>query len=138
MPRRQIATESLDKRAVVAVVDSIDEAIDLSNLFAPEHLELAVKSAEKYLDKIENAGCIFLGQYSTEPIGDYIAGPNHSLPTGGTARYSSPLNVLDFMKIIDVVKMDRAGLKKLGPQAMLMARTEGLEGHARAIQKRLE
>jgi histidinol dehydrogenase len=137
LPRKAIATESLDKKAVIAVVNSIEETIELANLYAPEHLELAVKSPEKHLDQIENAGCVFLGQYSTEPIGDYIAGPNHSLPTGATARFSSPLNVLDFMKIIDVVKVDRAGINKLGPSAMLMARTEGLEGHARAIEKRL-
>ena len=138
LPRRKIAAESLEKRGRLVLVDTIDEAIHLSNLYAPEHLELAFKSAEKYLDKIENAGCVFVGQYSTEPIGDYIAGPNHSLPTGGTARFSSPLNILDFMKIIDVVKIGRQGILELGPAAMLMARAEGLEGHARAIEKRLK
>ena len=107
-------------------------------MYAPEHLELVVKNAESYLDQIQNAGCVFLGEYSTEPIGDYIAGPNHSLPTGGTARFSSPLNILDFMKIIDVVKMDKAGVQKLGPAAITMARAEGLEAHARAIEKRFE
>jgi histidinol dehydrogenase len=138
LPRQNIAAESLAKRGKVVLVDTIDEAVQLSNLYAPEHLELVFKSAEKYLDKIENAGCVFIGQYSTEPIGDYIAGPNHSLPTGGTARFSSPLNILDFMKIIDVVKIDRLALKELGPAAMLMARAEGLEGHARAIERRLK
>jgi histidinol dehydrogenase len=138
LPRQNIAAESLEKRGRIVLVDTIDEAIQLSNLYAPEHLELVFKSAEKYLDKIENAGCVFIGQYSTEPIGDYIAGPNHSLPTGGTARFSSPLNILDFMKIIDVVKIDRLALKELGPAAMLMARAEGLEGHARAIERRLK
>ncbi len=137
LPRQNTAAESLRKKGVAVLVDTIEEAIELSNLYAPEHLELAFKSAEEYLDKIENAGCVFIGQYSTEPIGDYIAGPNHSLPTGGTARFSSPLNILDFMKIIDVVKIDQPALKKLGPAAMLMARAEGLEGHARAIEKRL-
>jgi histidinol dehydrogenase len=128
----------LEKNGIIAIVDTIDEAIALSNLFAPEHLELAVNNAESYLAKIENAGCVFTGEFSTEPIGDYVAGPNHSLPTGGTARFSSPLNILDFMKIIDVVKVDRDGLKKLGPAAMTIARAEGLEAHARAIEKRLE
>jgi histidinol dehydrogenase len=137
LPRQKTAAESLEKRGMIILVDTIDEAIELSNLYAPEHLELAFKSAEKYLSKVENAGCVFVGQYSTEPIGDYIAGPNHSLPTGGTARFSSPLNILDFMKIIDVVKIDRPAIKRLGPAAMLMARAEGLEGHARAIEKRL-
>jgi histidinol dehydrogenase len=137
LPRQKIAAESLEKRGLIVLVETLAEAIQLSNWYAPEHLELAFLKAEEYLDKIENAGCVFIGQYSTEPIGDYIAGPNHSLPTGGTARFSSPLNVLDFMKIIDVVKIDQAGLRQLGPAAMLMARAEGLEGHARAIEKRL-
>ncbi len=138
LPRRGIAAESLEKNGVIATVDTIGEAIELANLFAPEHLELAVKDPESYLDQVQNAGCIFLGGYSTEPIGDYVAGPNHSLPTGGTARFSSPLNVLDFMKIIDVVKVDLAGVKKLGPAAIIMARAEELEAHARAIEKRLK
>ena len=138
LPRQKIASESLENRGKLVLVDNVDEAIKLSNLYAPEHLELAFKSAENYLDKIENAGCVFIGKYSTEPIGDYIAGPNHSLPTGGTARFSSPLNILDFMKIIDVVKIDREAMQRLGPPAMLMARAEGLEGHARAIEKRLK
>ena len=138
LPRQQIASESLKNNGVIVILDSIEEAIELANLFAPEHLELVVKNAETYLNRVQNAGCVFLGEYSTEPIGDYIAGPNHSLPTGGTARFSSPLNILDFMKIIDVVKMDRDGVQKLGPAAMLIARAEGLEGHARAIEKRLK
>jgi histidinol dehydrogenase len=138
LPRQKIASESLEKQGKLVLVENVDQAIQLSNLYAPEHLELAFKSAEKYLDKIENAGCVFIGKYSTEPIGDYIAGPNHSLPTGGTARFSSPLNILDFMKIIDVVKIDRRAVQRLGPSAMLMARAEGLEGHARAIEKRLK
>ncbi|HSW57668.1 MAG TPA: histidinol dehydrogenase [Dehalococcoidales bacterium] len=137
LPRRKTAAESWQKNGLIVLVDTLEEAIQLSNLYAPEHLELAFKSAEKYLDKIEHAGCIFVGHYSAESIGDYIAGPNHSLPTGGTARFSSPLNILDFLKIIDVVKIKRPALKKLGPPAILMARAEGLEGHARAIEKRL-
>ncbi len=137
LPRREIAAESIEKNGKIVIVDRIDEAIGLANLFAPEHLELAVKDAESYLDKIENAGCVFIGEYSTEPIGDYVAGPNHSLPTSGTARFSSPLNILDFMKIIDVVKTDKAGLQKLGPAAMRIARAESLEAHARAIEIRL-
>jgi histidinol dehydrogenase len=137
LPRRDIAAESLAKNGIIAAVDTLDEAIELANLFAPEHLELAIRSAGDYLDRIENAGCVFVGQNSTEPIGDYVAGPNHSLPTGGTARFSSPLNVLDFMKIIDVVKIDRRGLRKLGPAAIAIARAEGLEAHARAVEIRL-
>lgn len=137
LPRQEITAEALEKRGLIIKVANLDEAIELANLYAPEHLELAVKSAESYIDKIENAGCVFIGENSTEPIGDYVAGPNHSLPTGGTARFSSPLNILDFMKIIDVVKIDRAALEKLGPPAITIARAEGLEAHARAIEKRL-
>ena len=123
---------------MISIVDNLDEAIDIANLFAPEHLELAIKSPETYVSKIQNAGCIFLGEYSAVPLGDYVAGPNHSLPTGGTARFSSPLNILDFMKIIDVVNITKAGLKKLGPSTITLARAEGLEAHAKAIEKRLK
>jgi histidinol dehydrogenase len=137
LPRREITAESLQKRGMIVIVNTLDEAIELANLYAPEHLELAIGPAEEYLARVQNAGCVFVGQNSTEPIGDYVAGPNHSLPTGGTARFSSPLNILDFMKIIDVVRIDRACLEKLGPAAMTIARAEGLEAHARAIEKRL-
>ncbi len=138
LPRREIAAESLEKRGMIITVDTLDEAVDLANLYAPEHLELAFQDAESYLGKVLNAGCVFIGENSTEPIGDYVAGPNHSLPTGGTARFSSPLNVLDFMKIIDVVKIDRSALQRLGPAAITIARAEGLEAHARAVEMRLE
>jgi histidinol dehydrogenase len=137
LPRVGIAAASIAKKGIIAIVQNMTQAVSLANLFAPEHLELAVRDAESYLDKIENAGCVFTGPYSTEPIGDYVAGPNHSLPTGGTARFSSPLNILDFMKIIDVVKVNRTTVKKLGPAAITIARAEGLEAHARAIEKRL-
>ncbi len=137
LPRARTANAALAQQGLIVVVETVAQAIELANLFAPEHLELAVRAPESYLETIQNAGCVFTGRYSTEPIGDYIAGPNHSLPTGGTARFSSPLNILDFMKIIDVVKIDYAGLQKLGPAAMTIARAEGLEAHARAIEKRL-
>jgi histidinol dehydrogenase len=137
LPRSQIAAESLQDRGVIAVVDNLDEAIELANLYAPEHLELMIADAESYLQKITNAGCIFIGENSTVPLGDYVVGPNHSLPTGGTARFSSPLNIMDFVKFIDIVRIDRAGLKKLSRAAITLARAEGLEAHARAIEKRL-
>ena len=137
LPRQQTAAEALEARAIIAVVDTISEAIQISNLYAPEHLELMIENAESYINQIINAGCIFVGELAPVPMGDYIAGPNHSLPTGGTARFSSPLNVADFIKFIDVVKVDKTLLKKLGPSAITIARTEGLEGHARAIEKRL-
>jgi histidinol dehydrogenase len=137
LPRRQAASESLESRGIIATVKHLDEAIELCNLYAPEHVELLVEKAEAYSDQITNAGCIFIGEDSPVPVGDYVAGPNHSLPTGGTAKFSSPLNIVDFVKFIDVVKIDHDGLKKLGPAAMTIARAEGFEAHARAIEKRL-
>lgn len=138
LPRQAIAGESLENRGVIAVVKDIDEAVELANLYAPEHLQLMVKKPETYLDKIRHAGCVFLGKYSPVAVGDYVAGPNHALPTGGTARFSSPLNVLDFIKFIDVVKIDRTGLNKLAGVAITIARAEGLEAHARAVEKRIK
>ena len=135
--RNRIAVEALDKNGVIAIVANITEAIELANLFAPEHLELLVENASKYVTKIKNAGCIFVGEYSTEPIGDYVAGPSHALPTGGTARFSSPLNILDFIKITDVVKVNKSNLKKIGEAAVTIAKAEGLDAHAEAVKKRL-
>jgi len=136
LPRQQIAAESLEKNGTIIVVDNIDEALELANFYAPEHLELLITNAESYVNKVTNAGCVFVGEYSTEPVGDYIAGPSHALPTGGTARFSSPLNIIDFIKIIDVVRVDKEVLQKLGKAATTIARAEGLEAHARAIEKR--
>jgi len=138
LSRRSIAAESWTKNGAAVVVDTLDEAIELANLYAPEHLELMVKKADRFVDKITNAGCVFVGKYATEPIGDYVAGPSHALPTGGTARFSSPLNVIDFIKIIDVVKINKTVLKKLAGAATTIARAEGLDAHARAVEKRLE
>ncbi len=137
LPRRQIADESLESRGIIAIVNNMKEAVELANVYAPEHLEILVKDAETYVNQISNAGCIFLGDNSTVPMGDYVAGPNHSLPTGGTARFSSPLNIMDFIKFIDIVRMDTKDIKTLGPSAITLARAEGLEAHARAIEKRL-
>jgi histidinol dehydrogenase len=136
--RREIAAESLNKRGKIAVVDSIDEAIELANLYAPEHLSLAVDRAKDYIDKVANAGCILVGEKSAVVLGDYVAGPSHVLPTDGTARFSSPLNVTDFIKYTNVINIDEAGLKELGPAAQALAEAEGLDAHARAIGKRLE
>ena len=138
LSRRAIASESLERNGAVIVISSIEEAIELANLFAPEHIELLVENAAELIGKIENAGCIFVGEYSTEPIGDYVAGPSHALPTGGTARFSSPLNILDFIKIIDVVNINRELIKKIGPAAVTIAKAEGLDAHAGAVEKRLK
>ena len=138
LPRQAIAAESLDSRGIIAVVASIEEAIELANLYAPEHLCLVVDRATSYVDLISNAGCIFVGEKSTVVLGDYVAGPSHVLPTEGTARFSSPLNVSDFLKLTNLVTMDKAGLKELGKAASTIARAEGLEAHARAVEKRLK
>ena len=137
LPRRAIASGSLSSRGIIAVVSSVDEAIQLADLYAPEHLCLMVKDASAYLDKVSHAGCVFIGEKSTVALGDYVAGPSHVLPTGGTARFGSPLNVSDFIKFIDVVKMDEGSLRKIGQAAATIARAEGLEAHARAVEKRM-
>ncbi len=138
LPRKAIAAESLLKRGVIAVVASIDEAIELANLYAPEHLCLMFNGAASFVDRLTNAGCIFVGEWSTVVLGDYVAGPSHVLPTGGTARFSSPLNITDFMKFTSVVDIDQAALKQIGPAAATIANAEGLTAHARAVEKRLE
>jgi histidinol dehydrogenase len=138
LPRQAIAAESLETRGIIAVVSGMDEAIELANLYAPEHLCLMVDSADSYIDKISNAGCIVVGNKSTVVLGDYVAGPSHVLPTGGTARFSSPLSVGDFIKLINLVTVDEANLKQLVQAASTIARAEGFEAHARAVEKRLK
>ncbi len=138
LPRQAIAAESLENRGMIAVVASIDEAIELANLYAPEHLCLMLDHAASYVERVSNAGCIVAGIKSTVVLGDYVAGPSHVLPTGGTARFSSPLNVSDFIKLTNVITVDDVSLKKLGRAAQALASAEGLEAHARAIAKRLK
>jgi len=122
----------------MVVVTSVDEAIELANLYAPEHLCLMVDRAASYINKISNAGCVFTGNNSTVVLGDYVAGPSHVLPTGGTARFSSPLNITDFIKFINSVNISKADLKQLGQAAATIARAEGFDAHARAVEKRLK
>ena len=136
--RQAIANESLQKRGLIVVVANVDEAIELANLYAPEHLYLMIKGAENYVKRVANAGCVSIGENSTVALSDYVFGPSHVLPTGATARFSSPLNILDFIKLINLVNVDEASLAKLGKAATIIARAEGLEAHARAIEKRLE
>ena len=138
LEHQEIASKSLEDGGMIGVVASIAEAIELANLYAPEHLCLMVDEAASYTDRISNAGCIVLGEKSTVVLGDYVAGPSHVLPTGGTARFSSPLNVSDFIKLTNVVNVDEASLKKLGRAAQAIASAEGLEAHAKAIEKRLK
>ena len=137
LSRRAIAAESLN-RGMIVVVSNVAQAIELANLYAPEHLCLMVENAAAYLDEISNAGCILVGGSSTVVLGDYAVGPSHVLPTGGTARFSSPLNISDFIKFINTITVDEAGLKQLGKAASVIARAEGFDGHARAVEKRLK
>jgi histidinol dehydrogenase len=133
-----VATESLENRGLIAVVASMNEAIDLANLYAPEHLCLMVNEPEQYIKKITNAGCIAAGKKATVVLGDYVAGPSHVLPTEGTARFSSPLSVLDFVKLTSVIIENDDTLKELGGAAQTIAKAEGLDAHAKAVERRLK
>ena len=138
LKRQAIAAESLKNRGLIVLVADLDEAIELTNLYAPEHLCLMVRGADAYVDRVANAGCIVVGKKSTVVLGDYVLGPSHVLPTGATARFSSPLNVLDFIKLINLANVDEASLPQLGRAAAIIARAEGLDAHARAVERRLE
>ncbi len=137
LPRRAIVEESLANRGGIVEVGDLEEAMDLANAFAGEHLCLAVRDPWSWLGRVRHAGGVFLGELNAEAIGDYTAGPSHIMPTGGTARFSSPVNVDDFLKIISVFALGPADLLEAGPPAVVLARAEGLEGHARAVEQRL-
>jgi histidinol dehydrogenase len=138
MPRRAIIEASLAARGALIRVRDLDEACEIANRIAPEHLELAVADPEALLPKIRHAGAIFLGHHASESLGDYCAGPNHVLPTSRTARFSSPLGVYDFQKRSSVIVVSREGAQSLGPIAATLARAEGLEAHARSAEWRLD
>jgi histidinol dehydrogenase len=131
------ARESLMERGLIVLVETLQEALDIANLYAPEHLCLLVEDRWSLLPLVKNAGGIFLGESSMEALGDYNAGPSHVMPTGGTARFSSAVNVRDFQKVIPLVGLSQEAVESLGPGAARMARAEGLEAHARAIESRL-
>ncbi len=137
LSRRDVIAASLAARGALIETRDLDEACAIANRIAPEHLELSVADPQAWLPKLRNAGAIFLGRYSSEAIGDYCAGPNHVLPTAGTARYSSPLGVYDFQKRSSVIEVSRAGARALGPLAATLARGEGLDAHARSAEARL-
>lgn len=137
LKRYEIAAASLRHYGAVILARDRKEIVELANAIAPEHLELAVKNPRSWLKDIRYTGAIFLGHLSTEPFGDYIAGPNHVLPTGGTARFSSPLGVYDFLKRTSIIQASPRALAMLGPQVVCLAEMEGLEAHARAVQYRL-
>jgi histidinol dehydrogenase len=138
LPRADIARRSLEQYGAILLVNSLDEGIDVVNKLAPEHLEIITEDPLGLLGRIENAGAIFLGPYSSEPVGDYFAGPNHILPTNGTARFSSPLNVDDFLKKSSLIRYSKEALFRDASGIAALARHEGLEGHARAVEIRLE
>lgn len=137
LPRQDIARASIRDYGVIIVVDSIEAGIDVINSIAPEHFELMVEEPMQYVGKVVNAGAIFVGAYSSEPVGDYFAGPNHIIPTNGTARFSSPVDVDDFIKKSSLIYYSKEALLRDGDTIIELARREGLEGHARAIEVRL-
>lgn len=136
LARRDVARASLEGRGLVAVVANVEEALELANDLAPEHLCLHLRDATTWLEKVRHAGCVFLGPDSAESLGDYAAGPSHVLPTGGSARFSSPLGVWDFLKVTAYVGISAEEAARLGPAAARVARAEGLTGHALAIEAR--
>jgi histidinol dehydrogenase len=133
LARKEIIKKALSEYGAIIITKDIDEGIEIANIIAPEHLELCVEEPFSRLGQIENAGAIFLGNYSSEPLGDYFAGPNHVLPTAGTSRFFSPLNLSDYMKKSSVISYTKCALEKVKDDVMLFARSEGLEAHSSAI-----
>ena len=138
LSRSEIAGRSIDDYGTILLCDSIDDGIAAANMVAPEHMELMLKSPFEYLGKVKNAGAIFLGRYSPEPLGDYYAGPNHVLPTSGTARFSSPLSVDDFIKKSSIIYCERDALRAAAEDVEIFAQAEGLGAHARSVAIRFE
>jgi histidinol dehydrogenase len=137
-PRKEIILKSLESYGAIIIVDNLDSAAKVVNRIAPEHLELCIEEPFSFLGSVKNAGAIFLGNYSTESLGDYIAGPNHVLPTSGTARFFSPLNVDDFMKKSSIISYTKKALEKVKDNVVLFAESEGLKAHADAVRVRFE
>jgi histidinol dehydrogenase len=138
LPKKKIASKSLKKFGLSILVKNKKLLVDTVNLIAPEHLEIFIKNPKNILKNIKNAGSIFIGQYSPEAVGDYLAGPNHVLPTSGSARFSSGLSVYDFLKRHSVIKMTKSGIERLGASVINLAKYENLEGHANSIKIRLK
>ncbi|MEF8719938.1 MAG: histidinol dehydrogenase [Candidatus Accumulibacter necessarius] len=138
MPRQLVIRSALENRGALIQVRDLDEACQIANRIAPEHLELSLADAEVWVEKIRHAGAIFIGRYTSESLGDYCAGPNHVLPTSGSARFSSPLGVYDFQKRTSLIRVSQAGSKTLGRIAATLAYGEGLPAHARSAEYRVE
>ncbi|MCI0884189.1 MAG: histidinol dehydrogenase [Chloroflexi bacterium] len=137
LDRAEVIRTSLDARGGAVVASSLDEALDLASDFAAEHACLHLREAARYIDRIRNAGCIFAGASSAESIGDYTAGPSHVMPTGGSAKFASPIGVHDFLKITSTVSITAESAREIGPAGALIARAEGFGGHANAIEARI-
>jgi histidinol dehydrogenase len=138
MPRQQVIRAALENRGALIQVRDLDEACRIANRIAPEHLELSMADAEAWVAKIRHAGAIFIGPYTSESLGDYCAGPNHVLPTSGSARFSSPLGVYDFQKRTSLIRVSQAGSQTLGRIAATLAYGEGLPAHARSAEYRVK
>jgi len=138
LPRREIAGAALQAHGALVLTRSLEEAVEVANLLAPEHLELQVADPEALLSRVRNAGAVFLGRLTPEVVGDYVAGPNHVLPTGGTARFASALGTEDFVKRMSVIQYADAGLQEAAPHLAELARVEGLDGHGAAAAVRIE
>jgi len=136
MPRREVIRASLEGRGALILTRSMEEACEISNRIAPEHLEVSSRDPHRWEPHLRHAGAIFLGVFTSESLGDYCAGPNHVLPTSGTARFSSPLGVYDFQKRSSLIEVSEAGARTLGPIAAELAYGEGLQAHARAAEMR--
>lgn len=138
LPRESIARPAIENNSYIAVMDSVEDMFTVMNEVAPEHLEIQLPDPMEYMSMVENAGSVFLGRYASEPLGDYVGGTNHVLPTSGTAKFSSPLGVYDFVKRISFTQFSRERLQEVTKDITTLARTEGLEAHARAIEVRFE
>jgi len=138
LPRREIAAKSVEDYGTIIITASLDEAFDIANDFAPEHLEILTDDPWQHIGKVKNAGAIFLGEYSPEPLGDYFAGPNHILPTSGTARFSSPLSVDNFVKRTNYICYDKQSFNACYNDIKRFAEAEGLSAHAKSACIRFE
>ncbi len=132
LPRREIAQSALEAYGALVLTQSLEEAVDVANALAPEHLELLVAEPRALLGRVRTAGAVFLGRYTPEVVGDYVAGPNHVLPTNGTARFASALGTEDFVKRLSVIEYSPSGLAEATPHVLALSRVEGFEGHGRA------
>ncbi|MCK5427584.1 MAG: histidinol dehydrogenase, partial [Thermodesulfovibrionia bacterium] len=138
LKRKDIVQKSFYKYGAIIITKKLESAIDIANQIAPEHLEIMTRMPARFLPRIKNAGAIFLGEWTPEPLGDYSAGPNHTLPTGGTARFSSPLGVYDFIKRSSLINFKKESFRNLAKNVEIFANTEGLEAHSRTVSIRME